>query len=800
MLYNFFKIAFRNLLRHRSHSIINILGLALGITGAILIFLLVKFHLSTDRYHAKADRIYRVVTDLHLEAGNIEYGPGSPYPMGRAIQNDFPHIDTTAFIIRNQALTVEVPATSVNKPNRYLEKEGISFVSPEWFSLFDYQWLAGDPQHALAEPNAVVLTKKWARKYFGRENPVGKILQINNRFTFKVTGLLQNYPENTGTKADMLVSLSTYKIIRPEFPENDWGWIDSNKETFVLLPPDFTAAEFDSAMPAFSRKYHGELDQVYHHHLQPLSDIHFNERYKGVIRKPLLWGLSLVGVFLVVIAGINFVNLATVQSFRRAKEIGVRKVLGSSPAQLFGQFMSETALLIIAATFTSLLLAKVFLPYLNALTNLPLRLNLATDPLLWLFLVVLVLIIILLAGFYPAFVLSGFNPVAALKGQVATPQISMAALRRTLVVTQFVIAQVLLICTLVVANQMKLFRTTDLGFETEAVVMVPLPAQNTSKMEAFHHELKQHAGVRQVSFCFRPPASTTYNGGSFKYHNRPDWEIFPVRSKWADSEYLATFSLKLLAGRNITDRDSTLELLVNEALLRKLQIRDANEIIGKQLIIGELGDKPGKVVGVVSDFNLRSLHTDIDPCVIGNAPQTYQFAAITLQGNNLAATLPVIRDKWQAAYPAEVFEYQFVDEQIARFYATEEMLAKLVQVFTWLAIFISCLGLYGLISFTTAQRTKEIGIRKVLGASSATIIRLLTTDFLRLVLLANIIAWPLAGWAMHRWLQDYAYRTNISWWIFALAGLAAVIIALLTVSYQALKAALANPVKALRNE
>jgi putative ABC transport system permease protein len=255
-----------------------------------------------------------------------------------------------------------------------------------------------------------------------------------------------------------------------------------------------------------------------------------------------------------------------------------------------------------------------------------------------------------------------------------------------------------------------------------------------------------------------------------------------------------------VAGRNITERDSTLELLANEALLRKLQIQDPNQILGKEVIIGELGDRPGKIVGVVRDFNLRSLHSEIDPCVIGAASSTYQYAAIALQGGNLAATLPAIREKWQATYPAEVFEYQFLDEQIARFYATEAMLGKLIQAFTWLAIFISCLGLYGLIAFTTVQRTKEIGIRKVLGASAATIVRLLTVDFLRLVLLANLIAWPLAWWVMHRWLQDFAYRTAISWWIFALAGLTAVVIALLTVSFKALKAALANPVKALRNE
>jgi len=800
MFQNYLRIALRNLLRHRSYSVLNILGLALGITGAILIFLQVKYHLSTDRYHTNADRIYRVVTDLHLEEGSIEYGSGSPFPMVKAIQNDFPQIKTTAFIIRNQALTVEIPATGQTSPKRYLEKEGISFVNSDWFRIFDYKWLSGDPHKALGEPNSVVLTQKWARKYFGLENPVGKLIRVNNQFTFKVTGLLQDFPDNTDTKADMLVSLSTYQIIRPEFSESDWGWIDNNKETFVLLPPNFTAQQFDSAMPAFSRKYHGALAQVYHHHLQPLSDIHFNERYAGVIRKTLLWGLSLIGVFLVVIAGINFVNLATVQSFRRAKEIGVRKVLGSSRGQLFRQFILETTLLTLAAIFLSLLLATFLLPYLNQWTNLPLKLNLTADPLLWLFLVILAGTVIFLAGFYPTFVLSGFNPVQALKGKVASPQTSSVTLRRTLVVAQFVIAQVLIICTLVIANQLKLFRNTNLGFKADAVVMVPLPEKTTGTIDAVRNELKQHPGVRQVSFCFRPPASNTNNGGSFKYDTRTEWEAFPIRAKWADSEYLATFGLKLLAGRNISDRNPSLELLVNETLLRKLQIQDPNQILGKQIIVGELGDKPSKVVGVVADFNTRSLHTDIEPCIIGAAPETYQYAAIALQGNNLATTLPTIQEKWKAIYPQEVFEYQFLDEQIARFYATEEMLGKLIQAFTWLAILISCLGLYGLIAFTTVQRTKEIGIRKVLGASAASIVRLLTTDFLQLVLLATLIAWPLAGWAMHRWLQDFAYHTNISWWIFALAGLMAVTIALFTVSFQAIKAAVANPVKSLQSE
>jgi putative ABC transport system permease protein len=462
--------------------------------------------------------------------------------------------------------------------------------------------------------------------------------------------------------------------------------------------------------------------------------------------------------------------------------------------------MLETALITLAANLLSLGLAKLILIYLNSWINLNLKLNLTTDPLLWLFLVMLAIAIVFMAGFYPALVLANFNPVQTLKGKVALPQISLGTLRRALVVTQFIIAQVLIIAALVIGNQMKLFRNTDLGFNTKAVVMVPLPEPAKGKMEAFRNELRQQAGVRQVSLSFRAPVSTTNNGGSIKYHNRPAWESFPTRAKWGDAAYLSTFNLKLLAGRNISDRDSTMELLVNETLLRKLQIQDPNQVLGKQIMVGELGNKSGKVVGVVADFNTRSLHTAIEPTIIGNAPETYQYAAIALQRGNLAATLTAIQAKWQAIYPQEVFEHQFLDEQIARFYATEEMLGKLIQAFTWVAILISCLGLYGLISFTTVQRTKEIGIRKVLGASAAAIVRLLTVDFLRLVLLANIIAWPLAAWAMHRWLQDYAYRTPISWWIFALAGIFAVIIALVSISFQAFKAAVANPIKALRSE
>jgi len=369
-----------------------------------------------------------------------------------------------------------------------------------------------------------------------------------------------------------------------------------------------------------------------------------------------------------------------------------------------------------------------------------------------------------------------------------------------LVVLQFVIAQVLIISSLVVGNQMKLFRNTNLGFKTEAVIMLPVPEPAAGKMEAFRNELKGQTGVRQVSFCFRAPAATMNNGGSFKYDNRNQWEAFPLRGVWADTEYLATFDLKLLAGRNITDRDSVLELLVNEALLRKLQIQNTNQILGKELIIGELGDKPGRVVGVIRDFNLRSLHTTIEPCVIGPAQDTYQYAAVALQGNNLVRALSDIQGKWQSLYPQAVFEYQFLDEQIARFYANEEMLENLIEAFTWLAISISCLGLYGLIAFATVQRTKEIGIRKVLGASATSIVRLLTTNFLKLVLLANLIAWPLAGWVMHRWLQDFAYRIDLGWWVFALAGISALLIALLTVGFLAIKAAIANPVKSLRSE
>ncbi|MES2732860.1 MAG: ABC transporter permease [Bacteroidota bacterium] len=796
MLYNYFKIALRNLVRHKSQTLIQVLGLTLGVTGGLLIFLLVQFHLSTDHYHHQADRIYRVVTDLHLEDGNVEHEPGTPFPMAKAIRNDFAEIKKTAFFIGTSGYTIDVTKAGQASPDRYLEREGIAFVSPEWFDIFDYQWLAGNPRFALSEPNTVVLTEKWATKFFKNENPMGRAIQLDHHHTLKVSGLLKDYPNNTDKKVDMFISLPTYKLIQPTFDETDWSWIDHNKETFVVLPASYVSEAFDRQMPAFARKYHGADAKFYRHHLQPLADIHFNPPYGGIIQKETVWALACIGLLLVATACINFVNLTTAQSLKRTKEVGIRKVLGGTRRQILWQSTSETAIITLLSVVLSMELAHVCLPFINAWIHESLQLNWLTDVQLLVFVLALMLVIIAFAGLYPALVMADFRPVQVLKGQLSKQKVGGLSVRKSLVVAQFVIVQVLMVGTWIVAQQVRYLATMDLGFSKDNRLIIPVPHGNKSTTEAMRNRLLQQPDIQQVSFSFQPPASPKANGGTIKYAGR-DWETFAVRFQFGDAQYLETYGIPLIAGRNVVASDTIREFVINEELVKKLGIRHPAEVLGQMLTADNV---TAPIVGVVKNFHARSLHVAIEPLLITTRQDKYAYAGIKLKSHQMGETLVHVKKAWQEAFPEEVFTYTFLDEHIAQFYEQETMISRLINLFALVAIFIGCLGLYGLVSLMAIQRTKEIGVRKVLGASVGSVVGLLSKDFLKLVLIANVIAWPLAYYAMNKWLEDFAYRIDIRWWVFALAGVIALLIALFTVSFQAIKAALANPVKSLRTE
>ncbi|RYC68834.1 ABC transporter permease [Spirosoma sordidisoli] len=798
MLTNYLRIAWRNLRAQRNYTFINAVGLTIGMAGGLLIFVFLRHHLSVDRHHAQLDRLFRVNTDLHLADGTIEYNPESPLPMAQTLRRDYPQVEQAAFLIMNRQLTVSIRQPGATAPVRFLEHKGTGLAEPEWFDILSYTWLRGDSRTALREPGSVVLTESWAKKYFGDTNPIGRRMTLNNSVAATVTGVLADPPLMTDTNLGLFISMSTLKQLIPEYDETGWYWLNSTNRLYVKLRQPEAAASLEASFPALSKKHYGADAHVFQFHLQSLRAIHTDVKRGGeTIRASLLWALGTIGGLLVLAACINFVNLATVQALRRRKEVGIRKTLGSSRWQLIGQFLLETALITGVAAGLALLLVAGLLPAFADWVKLPLSLR--PDWLTAVGVGGLVVSVVLLAGAYPALVLSGFAPWAALRGKGLSATGAGLTVRRVLVVAQFVVCQALLVASVVVASQIRYIQKADLGFTQNNVVVVALPNREKSAREAFQQQLASYPDVRSISFSHRAPASAQLFGGQFRFNGRADWEAYPVRDRLADANYLATYGLTLLAGRNIASSDTIREYLINETLLHKLGFRDPQQVLGKTLQY-HLSPVPLPIVGVVKDFHEKSLREPIAPCLIASQSSWYAQAGIQISGRTRPQTMQRIQEVWQRLYPADVFEYQFLDEQVAAFYETETLVARLVNVFTGVAILICCLGLYGLIAHVVIQRTREIGVRKVLGASVTSIVALLSKDFLQLVAVAIVIASPLTWYVMGQWLQGFAYRAELTWWFFALAGLVSVSIALMSISFQSIKAALANPVQSLRSE
>ena len=799
MLKNYLKIALRNLRAKRVYTTLNIIGLSVGMASGLLIFLFISYHLSTDRHHRNFDRIYRVVVDLHLEDGSVEYYPEAPLPMAKAFRTDSSQIEQAAYLKMNRELTVSVQLPNQSEATRFLELNTTALVEGELFDILDYSWLAGNPKTALREPNTLVITQSLAKKYFGNLDPMGRTINLNNLTEAKITGVLADPPKTTNTDIQLFISIATLPRLIPDFDFNDWWSLNSTDRVYLTLKNPLSAARLEASLPALSKKHYGESASVFQFHVQPLADVHFDVKRIGgssTVRTSLLWSLGAIGLFLILIACINFINMATAQALNRGKEIGIRKTLGSSKRQVMLQFLLETALIVLVSAVLAFLFTLICIPIFNQwIPNISsFQFNNQT----LVFLLLLITAVTLLAGGYPAFVLSGFSPWAALKGQLI-PSGKNLSLRKLLIVFQFGICQALLVATLVVTYQVRYLHESDLGFTKDNVVIINLPDPSKTAFDAFRNDLRQLPAIKSVSAAYRPPTATVMNGGSFKFGGKSTWETFPIRERLADSEYLETYGLHLAAGRNITPGDTIREYLVNEALLKKLNIQDPNQILGRKMET-YLSRVALPIVGVVKDFHLRSLHEEIQPCFIATQTDRYKKVGVKLSGHGSKQTVQFIQQAWQKRYPKEIFTYEYLDEQLAKFYESETLVFQLSLVFAGIAILISCLGLYGLVLFTMTQRTKEIGIRKVLGASVTNIIALLSTDFLKLVALAILIASPLAWYAMNEWLQDFAYHIQIEWWMIALAATLATTIALTTVSFQSIKAALMNPVQSLKIE
>jgi putative ABC transport system permease protein len=819
MFKNYFKTAFRRLIRNRNYTIINISGLAVGISVCMIIFMIIQFQKSFDTFHPNKDRIYRVLTEHRSDAGTISNQKNVPFPMPAGLKTSFPQLQQIAPVYASHNDELQVLDDNGTPVKNFKENNGVFYTSPSFFKMFDFPLLAGSYE-SLKDPNNVLLTKEIAETYFGDwKSAMGKTIKIRGYYSIgpglfqfppvalKISGILATIPANTDFQLKLAVAYGTDFTGDEKygFQQPDWNGTAPDFGCFVLLPPNVSIDNFNQQLSAYAKKV-APPDNKDSYILQPLTAVHYDREagdYSNkTISHELLNVLWLIAAFILLIACVNFINLSTAQAVNRAKEIGVRKVLGSNKSQLQLQFIVETFLIVTGAVILAAVITILALPSVNQLLDLSLSFSILKDPAIILFLLTVTIVVTALAGFYPSVVLSRFNPVNALKSKVTANTTRGISLRRGLVVFQFIIAQALIIGTLIIVKQMNYFMNQPLGFDKNAIVNVPFrPDSMGSKLTGYlRQQLLDINGVQAVSFSSNTPAEDDNNMfTTFKFDHAAKDANFQAISKFADDQYVPTYKLQLIAGRNLQPSDPTREFLVNESFVKSLGFKKPEDILNKEIsIYGGLIKCP--VVGVLKDFNDRSLRQKVAPLLITTNVTMYREASIKMATTNISSTMESIKKVWQQTFPNSVYEYSFLDDKIANFYQQETQLSQLYKIFAAIAIFLSCLGLYGLASFMAVQRIKEVGIRKVLGATSGNIVYLFSKEFIILIAIAFLIATPLAWYFMNQWLQDYAYRINISLWLFVTGGLLAIIIALVTISFQAIKAAMANPVKSLRSE
>ncbi|HVX27810.1 MAG TPA: ABC transporter permease [Parafilimonas sp.] len=802
MFRNYFKTAIRNLRRNKSYALINTLGLAVGIAACLLIFLVVQFESSFDNFHPKKNSIYRVSSEFNNQDGK-SYSAGVAFPVAKGLRIDFPQIKEVASIYRaGGQITVDDGANQQKK----LQEDNFFYAEPQFFSMFNFPVLAGDAKTALTDPGSAMLTQATAEKYFGDwKSAIGKTIKYENKALFTVRGILKNIPHNSDFPLSVVVSYAALQNTGVKNNLDDWVSTYGGAYTFVVLPPGLPADKFNNELKAFAKKHKPAEYASDAYVAQPLSEIHYDDRFGNfndhTFSHSLITALSLIGLFLIVVACVNFINLATAQAVNRSKEVGVRKVLGSNRKQLAIQFLGETALIVFMALIIAIGLAVVVLPFLNTLLETQMSISFASNPYLLLFIFITGIAVTLLSGVYPAIILSGFNPITALKSKVTAKMVGGISLRRALVILQFAIAQILIIGMFIVVSQMNLFKNASLGFDKAAIINVPVPTDSISKskIDYIRNRLLANANITNVSFSFESPSSQSNWNSDFKFNHSNKSTDFNANLKWADADYFKTYGLQFVAGRAYYPSDTVREFVVNETLLKKLGITNPNDAIGKQIDFWD-GDKVGTISGVIKDFNTYSLREAMAPVVLSSWKDVYHTINIKIKPRSEKTVLPYIQKLWTSTYPDYVYDYTFLDKTIENFYKQEDQLSQLYKIFAVIAIFISCLGLYGLVSFMAAQRTKEVGIRKVLGASARNIVFLLSKEFTVLIIIAFAISAPVAYYIMHQWLQNYAYKIPLGASIFILAIISSIVIAWITVAHRAIKAALANPVKSLRTE
>ncbi len=821
-----FLFALRRLGLHKMNTGINILGLTIGILSCVVIYLYVAFEFSYDRFHEDANRIYRVVSSMTDPAGNVHNEVAMSGHIGPALRNETSGFSAVTTLFTDDS-RVLIPIAG--QPARIIpaisgdQRYHITFADSDYLEIFHYQWLAGNPATALQKPFSVVLTESEAKRYFQSGTPedwMGRSVVYEDSLTVSVTGIVKDWNHNTDFDFKDLISYNTLERSFLKSYIQNWNMLSSGINVYVKLAPGTTVAQAEKQFPSFLKRNNAGKATL---SLQPLSDVHFNAAYSDTYsrraHKPTLLVLAGIAFFVLVIAAINFINLSTAQSILRAKEVGIRKVMGSSVGGIVCQFLIETCIIVVAAMAFALLLADPVIKALHGFIPEGVRLNIA-DPNVWIFISSTILITCLIAGWYPGRALAAFLPVISLKGQSVKQPNSKTYLRKGLIVFQFTVSLLFIIGTLVVGRQIHFMLNNDLGFNKDAIVSIDIPRdQPKNRKEVLANEIRNLTGVQQVSLNTADPETSNHYmfGTSLEYKGvniMPEGDII-------DSGYISLYGMTLVAGRNFYLTDTARQdvpasasapaqsayraFILNETAAGQLGFKRPADAVGKLVICGLGGRKPGLVVGVVRDFHSDDMHEIIRPFIFsaesGAAMQlSVKLSSSGLPANKVKTLMANMESVYKNIYPGTDFQSRFFDESIQQLYTQERQTSQIMNIAMGIAIFISCIGLFGLAAFTANQRTREIGIRKVLGAGVTQLVSLLSREFILLVLLSTVIAAPVAGWAMHKWLQDFAYRVSMPWWIYVVAGISAVVIALLTVSFQAIRAATANPVESLRSE
>jgi ABC-type antimicrobial peptide transport system permease subunit len=812
MIRTFLKTIWNHLSQNKAYAVINIGGLAIGIGCSLVIYKIIAFESGFDSYHKNYENVYRVINEFKDPKKGITYQEGQVHPLGEALRNDFPGIDAvmTYYAAKGQ-ISVENNNGDIE---RYQENTGLVYAEPNIFKIFDFNFLAGDPSTALLNKGSVVITSSLAQKYFNLSakevsEALNRFLIINNKGTLQISGIISDPPMNTDLPFKIIANYKDQVASNDYYGRGtDWKQYNSYYNCYVLLPEQISLAGFENQVVGFFHKYNKQdsyRNQKYV--LQPLSELHsglcsnYNKRQ---VPEKNLFILGIIGLFLIIIASINFINLSTVQATKQFKEVGIRKIFGESKKQSIFQFLIESVFISFIAAFIGLFIAYFLFIYLEGVIGYRLDSELLINPDTFVYLILLAVTIGLLSGLYPSMIIAGMNANVALKNSYSQKNSSVSlSLRRTLVIIQFTISLVLIIGTLVMNRQLNYLLNKDLGFNKEAILLAPLPDANDDKLELLKANLLEYPEIELVSFGTRSPLAD-WKVNNFINHPSIEKDKYFANLKAADVDYLNLYKLKIIAGQNYSQVKNNGDAVVNRKFTKLLGFNDPRDAIGERFKYGGNGTEL-IIVGVVDDFHAESLQKSMENVIFSNLSFNINEMAVKINPSalNFNAYQEIVKkvlSKWNSVFPNDIMNFIFFDNKIASLYKEEKNTSMLIQLFAIIAIFIGSLGLYGLISYIISQKTKEISIRKVNGSTVSQILILLNKDFMIYFAIAFIIACPIAWYIMDKWLHNFAYKTELSWWLFGVAGIIAMVIALITVSGQTFAAARRNPVDAFRYE